>query len=72
MAKLPCIHCGKEINAMFGSNTVYFPSDGKTYARCNAGCGRPEGAFDTTYHWERIKAMSEEERQRHRVPDSES
>lgn len=66
MPMLPCILCGKEINAFMGSNTVYCPPDGHTYACCSGGCGRPEGAYDSSYVQAQIRNMSEEERLKHR------
>ena len=70
MAMLPCILCGKQINARFGSNTMYH--QGKTYANCSAGCGRPEGAFDTSYVQAKIDALSDEERKRSEVPPEDT
>jgi hypothetical protein len=56
----PCILCGKDIRAAGGSNTVSFK--GRTFACCNAGCGRPQGAYDTSYVNARIEGLSERER----------
>lgn len=71
MASLPCILCDKTIEARFGSNTTYYPPTGKTYACCNGGCGRPQGAYDTTEEWARIERKSDEERQLSEVPASD-
>ncbi len=66
MAMLPCILCGEQIKARFGSNTIYHL--GTTYACCNAGCGRPTGAYDTSYVQAKIDALSDDERERSEVP----
>ncbi len=62
----PCILCGRDIRAAFGSNTIY--AKGRTFACCNAGCGRPQGAYDTSYVQGRIEGLSEEERCRSELP----
>ena len=56
----PCILCGKNLRAAFGSNTIFYK--GRTFACCHAGCGRPEGAYDTSYEHARIEGLSERER----------
>ena len=71
MAKLPCILCGKEINAAFGSNTIYYPATAKSYACCTGGCGSG-GREDTDVTWRRIQQKTDADRERSQVPDAES
>jgi ribosomal protein L24E len=68
MAKLPCILCGKMIEARGGMNTVYCREDGETYACCSGGCDG-KGALDTDVRQELIRQLSDDERKKHRVTD---
>lgn len=70
MAQLPCIHCGKMVEAKWGSNTVFYRPNGKTYAACTGGCDG-EGAMDSPYEAALIAKLTDEQRSRSEVPEKD-
>ena len=72
MAKLPCIVCGKEVNAFpgLGGDSLYYPAKGKQYA-ChafayhNSECAATGWTTEQTYRY--IDNMSESRRRKSEV-----
>ena len=71
MDTFPCIMCGKEVAAMGGSQTIYNRADGELYAchNCRSDCDGGPGCYDSDVVRARLAEMSEDEKQRSRVPD---
>lgn len=72
MARLPCIMCGKEVNAMFGSNTIYNSKDQRLYACHNGRCDGGKGAYDTSVIVAHMNAMSQDDLRKSLVPLDET